>query len=101
MTSDIVEQLRAWAEPISSGYEVPRAAVTLYEAADEIERLTAENEALRKDADATRRRQLYELAGYLSVELPELHGVLGGRLVNVVDAYRAKIGDGIRPEELT
>ncbi len=39
MTSDIVEQLRAWAEPISSGYEVPRAAVTLYEAADEIESL--------------------------------------------------------------
>ena len=42
MTSDIVEQLRAWAEPISSGYEVPRAAVTLYEAADEIERLQRE-----------------------------------------------------------
>lgn len=60
-----------------------------------------ERDALRKDADATRRRQLYELAGYLSVELPELHGVLGGRLVNVVDAYRAKIGDGISPEELT
>ena len=63
--------------------------------------LSAENAALRKDADATRRRQLYELAGYLSVELPELHGVLGGRLVNAVDAYRAKIGDGIRPGELT
>ena len=49
MTSDIGEQLRAWAEPISSGYEVPRAAVTLYEAADEIERLTAENAALRAE----------------------------------------------------
>ena len=50
MTSDIVEQLRAWAEPISSGYEVPRAAVTLYEAADEIESLRsrlAEAEARR------------------------------------------------------
>ena len=68
---------------------------------DKHDALTAENAALRKDADATRRRQLYELAGYLSVELPELHGVLGGRLVNVVDAYRAKIGDGISPEELT
>ena len=69
--------------------------------ASALQSVSDERDALRKDADATRRRQLYELAGYLSVELPELHGVLGGRLVNVVDAYRAKIGDGIRPEELT
>ena len=51
MTSDIAEQLRAWAEPISSGYEVPRAAVTLYAAADEIEALRsrlAEYELLKR-----------------------------------------------------
>jgi hypothetical protein len=51
---DLIERLKAWADPISSGYEVPRAGQALLEAADALERLTAENAALRKDAERYR-----------------------------------------------
>jgi polyhydroxyalkanoate synthesis regulator phasin len=43
--TDIVEQIRAWAPLIESGYEVPAAGRTMREAADEIERL---REKIRK-----------------------------------------------------
>lgn len=46
MSENIVRQLRAWAEPIASGFEVPAAAATLHRAADEIERLRASNAEL-------------------------------------------------------
>lgn len=39
--NDIVERLRVWSPLILSGYEVPFAAITLEEAAAEIERLRA------------------------------------------------------------
>ena len=39
--------------------------------------------------------QLYELAGFISVEFPELHHICGGRFVEAVDKYRASIGDGL------
>ena len=45
MTTDIRSlalQLRAWSEPIASGYEVPAAARTLHAAADAIEALAGE-----------------------------------------------------------
>ena len=45
--SDIVERLRAWSPLISSGLEVPAAALVIDEAADEIERLRALVHSLR------------------------------------------------------
>jgi hypothetical protein len=45
-SESIVRQLRAWSEPIASGFEVPAAASTLHRAADEIERLRASNAEL-------------------------------------------------------
>jgi hypothetical protein len=44
--SDIVERLRAWSPLISSGLEVPAAALVIDEAATEIERLRARVEVL-------------------------------------------------------
>jgi hypothetical protein len=82
MTSDIVEQLRAWAEPISSGYEVPRAAVTLYEAADEIESLrsrlaetTGQLDAANKHVEILQRSAVENYAVWC-----EQMGVLRSRL---------------------
>lgn len=45
---DVVERLRAWADLIESGYEVPAAAQTMREAASLIEAL---REALKDCAD--------------------------------------------------
>jgi hypothetical protein len=39
MTDDLVTRLRAWAELVSIGYEVPAAGQVMFDAADEIERL--------------------------------------------------------------
>jgi len=47
--SDVVERLRAWEPLVASGYEVPAAAQAMSEAADEIERLRAENERLNME----------------------------------------------------
>jgi hypothetical protein len=37
MTDDLVKRLRAWAEPVTLGYEVPAAGQVLFDAADRIE----------------------------------------------------------------
>jgi hypothetical protein len=42
---DLVKRLRAWAEPVTLGYEVPAAGQVLFDAADRIEQL---EEALRE-----------------------------------------------------
>lgn len=37
MTNDLVKRLRVWADLVSSGYEVPAAGQTMFEAADALE----------------------------------------------------------------
>lgn len=54
MTTDIRNlalQLRAWSEPIASGYEVPAAARTLHAAADALEAMAGEVERLTRRLD--------------------------------------------------
>jgi hypothetical protein len=41
VTDDLVKRLRAWAEPVTLGYEVPAAGQVLFDAADRIEQLEA------------------------------------------------------------
>lgn len=54
MTPDIRNlalQLRAWSEPIASGYEVPAAARTLHAAAGALEAMAGEVERLKSQRD--------------------------------------------------
>lgn len=51
MTDDIVERLRAWARDLQTGRDCFGADQDLKEAADEIERLRAQNDALREARD--------------------------------------------------
>ena len=45
MSEDIVNSLRAWADPVESGYKIPAAGRVMREAADTIEALRGEVEA--------------------------------------------------------
>lgn len=49
--TDIVNRLRAWADPVEQGYEVPAAGQAMRDGADEIERLRALRHAFRNAED--------------------------------------------------
>lgn len=49
----------------------------------ELARVTAERDALKAD----RETELFQMAGYLSAELPALHSVEGGEIIRAVDSW--------------
>ena len=49
----------------------------------ELSAVTAERDALKAD----RETELFQMAGYLSAELPALHSVEGGEIMRAVDSW--------------